>query len=173
VQQSALRIGMETLGVGGSTGCWTPSKHHVGELFVRANCAQISLQNEEILALLVGRGAVVLCAQPVIAAGLENDMSGTGFKAALKSLAHHECNTCAVGPGKSLRLRLDARTLFNTEVKLVAAAIHDVASEDPEVRLRCSVQCESRCCGESINSGTLLTPPCAAIKQKSKTQALR
>jgi hypothetical protein len=167
---SALRICMESLCVGGSTGRWTPN-HHVDELFVRANCAQVSLQNEEILALLVGHGAVVLGAQQVITAGLEHDMFGTGFKAALKSLTHHECNTCAAGPGKSLRLRLDARTLFNTEVKLVAGAIHDVVSDDPKVRLRCGVQCENRCCGESINSGALLTPPCAALKQKSKTQA--
>ncbi|KAJ1468017.1 hypothetical protein T484DRAFT_1920919 [Baffinella frigidus] len=168
---SALRICMESLCMGGSTGRWTPN-HHVDELFVRANCVQTSLQNGEILALLVGRGAVVLGAQQVITAGLEHDMFGTGFKAALKSLTHHECNTCAAGPGKSLRLRLDARTLFDTEVALVAAAIHDVVSCDPKVRLRCGVQCENHCCGESIKSGALLTPPCATLKQKSKTQAI-
>ena len=170
-KESALSICREGR-LGGSNGVWV-RKTDVEPLFVRANCEQISLQNEEILALIVSRGAVVVAAQHVIAAGLEHDMMGTGFETAIQSLTHHLCHQCArvLGPGISLRLRIDARALIDTEVALIDKAIQDVASSDPKVRLRCGVCCENKCCGQSLNSGTLLTPPCAAVNHTSKTYA--
>jgi hypothetical protein len=148
----------------------------VDALFVRANCAQISLQNEEIMALVVSRGAVVLCAQHVITAGIEHEMAGTGFDTAMHSLTYHECTACSIGPGGvgtglSLRLRLDALALIDTEIKYMDAAVRSVADSGPKVRLHCGVPCGSGCCGESTNSGTLLTPPCAGSTQKPHTMA--
>ncbi|KAJ1465766.1 hypothetical protein T484DRAFT_1757181, partial [Baffinella frigidus] len=165
----ALSVNREgRLGIG--TGGWVRNSD-VEALFMRANCEQISLQNEEIMALVVSSGAVVLCAQHIITAGLEHEMLGMGFDTAIHSLTYHECTTCAmgpggVGPGLSLRLRLDALALINTEIKCVDTAVRGVVDRDPRVRLRCGVSCESKCCGQSLNSGTLLTPPCVSTTQK-------
>jgi hypothetical protein len=171
-KKPALWVNREgRMGVG--KGDWVRNPD-VEAMFVRADCKQISLQNEEIMALVVSSGAVVLCAQHVIAAGVEHEMLGKGFDTAFPSLTYHECTACStlsggVGTGLSLRLRLDALAFIDTEIKYMDTAVRNAADSDPKVRLRCGVPCGGGLCGESLNSGTLLTPPSTSTTQKPHT----
>jgi hypothetical protein len=137
----------------GRLGNWASWERNsnVSAMFIRADCAQISLHAEEIVALVVSHGAVVLSAQQVITAGLEHDMHSGGFERPLISLSTHLCLNCA-SPGRSARLLMTAKSFVETEEQYMDTKLRELALDDARVRIHCA-------CGESINSGTLLPPP--------------
>ena len=151
----ALKTTVEAMHLGGSNGNWSRNPH-VGALFVRTRDPRVGNIHWN---LLVKRGAVVLCAQQVITAGLVHEIKGTGFRTALTSMTHHECYKCSKVPGQSLRLRVDAQVSIAAEVAYIDATLRMLVLENTTMRLCCSKHDDVSVCSADIHGGVILAPP--------------
>jgi hypothetical protein len=148
----ALSLNTAAVGLAGRPGIWARCKAlDMTALFLRTDGVNATDARET---LLVTGGAIVLCAQQVIFAGLEHDMTKCGFTDHLEPITQHLCNKCTNVDGVSLRLRLNTRATIEKDLKDINGVFHKGAVDNAKLRLRCS----DKDCDVTTHTGTLRVP---------------